>query len=133
MPPRHAALLKLGERRNSEGKAITNKILLSIPVSEYRIVRPALEYLVLTRHERLHEPGEGPQFVYFPNNGLLSLVVVTSDGRSVEAGIAGKEGIVGLADAFGLTCNPIREVVQISGDAFKIEVGTMEALLRSAP
>ena len=133
MALRDMPLVRVGERTNSEGKAIANKILLAIPPSEYRLVRPCLEYVVLTRRETLHEPRESPEFVYFPNGGLLSLVVVTMNGRTVEAGIAGKEGIVGLASVVGLTRNPLREVVQISGDGFQVRTGELQQLLRSAP
>jgi CRP-like cAMP-binding protein len=130
---RGVALVQVDERTTPEGKDVSNKILLTVPISEYRLLRPSLQYVALTRRDSLHEPNEGAQFVYFPNGGLLSLVVVTADGRTVEAGIAGKEGIVGLASAVGLTKNPLREIVQISGDGFKIPVGVFRKLLRTAP
>ena len=124
-------LVQAGERTNIEGKAVTNRILLSIPDDEYTAIRPHLEYLALERHNSLHEPNETPRFVYFPNTGLLSLVVVTTDGRTVEAGIVGKEGIAGLTSAVGLTRNPLREVVQIAGDGFKIGSVALQNALSS--
>jgi CRP-like cAMP-binding protein len=126
-------LVQAGERTNVEGKAVNNKILLTIPDEEYLSVRPHLQYLVLQRHDTLHEPNERTQYVYFPNGGLLSLVVVTADGRTVEAGIVGKEGIVGLASAVGLARNPLREIVQIAGDGFKIAVVVLQKALGSLP
>jgi CRP-like cAMP-binding protein len=127
------ALVQAGERTNTDGKPVTNKILLAIPDAEYRLVRPNLEYLVLQRHDTLHEPTDRPHFVYFPNAGLLSLVVATANGRTVEAGIVGKEGIVGLASAVGLTRSPLREIVQIAGNGFRIPVLVLQNVLRSTP
>src|ERR1700719_5081107 len=124
-------LVQAGERTNASGKAVTNRILLTIPDDEYTTIRPHLEYLALEQHDTLHEPNETPRFVYFPNAGLLSLVVVTEDGRTVEAGIVGKEGIAGLTSAVGLTRNPLREVVQIAGDGFKIEIAALQNALSS--
>jgi CRP-like cAMP-binding protein len=124
-------LVQAGERTNPEGKPVTNRILLSIPDEEYAAIRPHLEYLALERHNTLHEPNETPRFVYFPNAGLLSLVVVTTDGKTVEAGIVGKEGIAGLTSAVGLTRNPLREVVQIAGDGFKIGIAALQNALSS--
>jgi CRP-like cAMP-binding protein len=124
-------LVQAGERTNPEGKPVTNRILLSIPDEEYAAIRPHLEYLALERHNTLHEPNETPRFVYFPNAGLLSLVVVTTDGKTVEAGIVGKEGIAGLTSAVGLTRNPLREVVQIAGDGFKIGTAALQNALSS--
>src|ERR1700730_15119474 len=98
-------LVQAGERTNPEGKPVTNRILLSIPDEEYAAIRPHLEYLALERHNTLHEPNETPRFAYFPNAGLLSLVVVTTDGKTVEAGIVGRGGIGGFALAGGLWGN----------------------------
>jgi CRP-like cAMP-binding protein len=64
---------------------------------------------------------------------MLSLVVVTRDGKTVEAGVVGKEGILGLGPVVGLTKNPLREVVQITGDGFKIPVGVLQNVLQSMP
>ena len=122
-----------GERTNAEGKPVVNKILLSIPDTEFQSLRSDLEFLVQEAHEMLHEANSTPQFVYFPNTGLISIVVVTANGKTVEAGIVGKEGLAGLAPAVGLSRNPLREVVQIAGNGFKIAVGALQAALPSTP
>src|SRR5258706_5741773 len=109
-------LVQAGERTNTSGKAVTNRILLTVPDDEYNAIRPHLEYLALKRHNSVHEPNETPRFVYFPNSGLLSLVVVTSDGRTVEAGIVGREGIVGLASAVRLSWYSPSEGLPLAGD-----------------
>jgi len=126
-------IVQAGERTNPEGKPVTNRILLAIPDDEYALIRPYLEHLQLERHDTLHEPNATPRFVYFPNTGLLSLVVVTVDRKTVEAGIVGREGIVGLASAMGLPRNPLREIVQISGHGFKIRIETLQNMLGSTP
>jgi len=122
-----------GERTNKDGKPVSNKILLAIPHSEYLSVRPHLEFVELPHHRILHDPHESLHFVYFPNRGLLSLVVVMENGETVEAGIVGKEGIAGIPSAVGLRRNPIREVVQIAGDGFRIRVRVLQDALRSTP
>ena len=122
-----------GERTNSEGKPVSNKILLAIPDSEFLAVRGHLKFAELPPHHVLHEPNESLHFVYFPNGGLLSLVVVMESGETVEVGIVGKEGFAGIPSAVGLRRNPFREIVQIAGDGFKIEVDALQDLLRSSP
>lgn len=71
--------------------------------------------------------------MYFPNSGLISLLVATSDGKAVEAGMVGNEGVVGVAAAVGLTLSPLRHVVQIAGEGFRIKVGVLQNLLKSCP
>lgn len=61
------------------------------------------------------------------------MVVVLSDGKTVEAGLIGKEGIVGLAGVAGRKRSQLREVVQISGDGFRIRIGALRSILESVP
>ena len=133
MARRNVQPLQSGERTNTEGKPVSNKILLAIPHSEYLALRAHLEFVELPHHRVLHEPNESLHFVYFPNGGLLSLVVVMESGETVEVGIVGKEGIAGIPSAVGLRRNPFREVVQIAGDGFKIKVDALQDTLRSTP
>ncbi len=120
------------ERRDATNKRVKNRILLAIPDNEFWALRPHLEAMELTSHRILHEAHEVLQYAYFPNDGLLSLVVVLAEGKTVEAGIVGKEGVVGLPALAGLSRSPLREVVQISGDGLRIAVSTMRELLATA-
>lgn len=89
-------ILQSGERTNAAGKPVSNKILLSVPNTEYRAIRPFLEYLALPSHLTLHEPSEKLEYVFFPNGGLISLIVPMKDGQTVEAGVVGNEGPSGV-------------------------------------
>jgi len=122
-----------GERTNAAGKPVSNKILLSISDSDYGSLRPHLEYVSLPNHLVLHEAGGKLEFAYFPNRGLISLVVVMSNGKTAEAGIVGNEGFTGILAAVGLSREPLQAVVQITGDGFRVEVGALQNILESAP
>jgi len=101
--------------------------------SEYRSLRPHLEYLGLPNHLVLHEAGGKLEFAYFPNRGLISLVVVMKDGKTAEAGIVGNEGFTGTQATVGLSRGTLQAVVQITGDGFRVEVGALRNTLESAP
>jgi CRP-like cAMP-binding protein len=122
-----------GERTNGEGKPIGNKILLSLSGAEYHKIRVHLEYVSLPQALSLHEPSERLKYGYFLNRGLVSMVVSTNGGRGVEAGVVGCEGLVGTPLAVGLERSPLREVVQIEGDAFRIGGEELQGVLREAP
>jgi len=122
-----------GERSNGASKPVTNKILLSIPHHEFRTIRPHLEYCSFPSHLTLHEPTEILRFVYFLNSGLVSLIVPMEDGQTVEAGVVGSEGAAGVPIAVGLLRSPVREIVQISGDGFRISAIAMFKILKSTP
>jgi CRP-like cAMP-binding protein len=125
--------LQSGERTNPDGKPVSNKLLLSIADSEYSPLRPHLEYVSLPNHLVLHEAGGKLEFVYFPNRGLISLVVVMKDGKTAEAGIVGNEGFTGTLAAVGLNRSPLQAVVQITGNGFRVKVRALQNTLESAP
>jgi CRP-like cAMP-binding protein len=128
--PNRAQVPHEGERTNAAGKPIKNKILLWIPDGEFRELRPYLEFEALPSHFSLHGPGEKLVSVYFPNSGLISMVIETEDGRTVEAGVIGKEGVAAMPLVVGMTRSPLREVVQIAGEGFHLDVGALHATLR---
>ena len=127
------AVILPGERTNFEGRPITNRILLALPDSEFQSIRPLLSFEYLPSHTSLHEPGEKLEFMHFPNSGLVSIVVVTREGKTVEVGVTGNEGLVGTPALVGLTRYPHRAVVQIAGDGFRIRVDAMRNILPSSP
>jgi CRP-like cAMP-binding protein len=122
-----------GERTNSAGKPVRNKLLLAIPDDEFRSVRSHLQFVDLPHHFTLHQPHRTVRFAHFPNAGLISLVVELRDGRSVEAGLLGNEGASGMAAILGLSRSPLREIVQIAGDGFRVRVDPLRDLLPSTP
>src|ERR1700691_851294 len=122
-----------GRRTDASGRPVSNKIVLSIPDHEFRATRPYLEYFRMPDRFSLHEPDEKVRFAYFPNTGLISLLAATKDGKTVEAGMVGSEGVVGISTVVGLTRNILREIALISTDGFKVEAGAMPNILKSAP
>ncbi|MGC1370520.1 MAG: Crp/Fnr family transcriptional regulator [Candidatus Sulfotelmatobacter sp.] len=133
MESKSSRVVQSGERTNTQGKPVSSLILLSISDSDYSSLRPHLEYVSLPNHLVLHEAGGKLEFAYFPNRGLISLVVVMKDGRTAEAGIVGNEGFTGTLAAVGLSRSPLHTVVQITGDGFRVEVGALQNALESAP
>src|ERR1700689_5295192 len=120
------------ERTNIDGKPVTNKLLLAMPDNEYELMRQDLTYVDLPSHLSLHEPTQNIEFVYFPNRGMVSQVVVTKDGRTVEVGVVGNEGYVGAGLAAGLSRSSVREIMQVAGDASRMMGNALQRILRSA-
>jgi CRP-like cAMP-binding protein len=110
-----------------------NLLLLAMPAREYDLIRPYLESVALPHHLILQQPAEKIEFAYFLNEGLASLVVLTSDGRSVEVAIVGKEGMVGTALAVGLREEPCRAIMQMPGNGVRIKSDVLEKMLLVAP
>jgi CRP-like cAMP-binding protein len=133
MSGKNFRVVQTGERTNVDGKPVRNKVLLAMPDNEYQMMRSDLMYIDLPHHLSLHEPTQKIEFVYFPNRGMVSQVVVTKDGRTVEVGVVGSEGYVGAGLAVGLSRSSVREIVQIAGDGFRMMGNALQRILRSAP
>ena len=97
------------------------------------MLRDYLEPLDLPPQHILHEAGAKIDYAYFLNDGMASLVVLTSDGRSVEVAIVGKEGIVGTPLVVGLNRGPHRAIMQIVGSGLRVKSAVLMDTLRSAP
>lgn len=133
MESKDLRLVKSGERTNALGKPVSNLILLSMSDADYTALRPHLEYVSLPNHMILHEGSGKLEFVYFPNRGMISLVVVMKNGKTAEAGIVGNEGFTGTPASVGLSRSPLQAVVQITGDGFRIGVEALQNTLESTP
>ncbi len=57
---------------------------------------PHLERVTLQSGPQLYESGQSIQYAYFPESALISLLSVSEDGETVEVGLVGNEGIVGM-------------------------------------
>ena len=61
----------------------------------------------------LTESGDEVDQVYFPHNGMLSLLAVLRDGKAIETATVGREGVVGAMAGLGLYKSLVRVVVQM--------------------
>src|SRR5208337_5511797 len=115
---------------DGDGNHIHNEILLGLPPKERETLFSKLEFVRLKTRLVLHEPGDTLKSAYFPNSGLVSILSVFPDGKSVEVGLVGKEGFVGLPLVAGFRTAPTRAVTQIEGSAFRVEGETLVGILQ---
>ena len=116
-----------------DGHSMHNEILLGLPRKECEAMLEKMELLEMRTHEVLNEMGEPIGQCYFVNSGLASILTVLSDGKSVEVGLVGKEGFVGLPLVVGLTTSATRAVTQIAGTAYRVSAPDLSKLLRTCP
>jgi CRP-like cAMP-binding protein len=95
-----------------------NKLLSSLP-HDSREWLQLLEPVKLRSGMVLYEPDEDIQHVYFLSNALVSIISMNSEGGTVEIGLVGNEGMVGVPVILGGVA-PYRAIVQMGGDAFRI-------------
>lgn len=90
-----------------------NRLLATISRDTFSLFDRHLKTVDLKQGEILHEPEESVERVYFPESGMISLLVVTKDGAGIEAAIIGREGAVGLHRGLGKRRAFTRAVTQV--------------------
>jgi CRP-like cAMP-binding protein len=120
-------------RTDGGGNHIHNEILLGLSSKECEPLLLELELVRLKVHQVLHETGDALKSAYFCNTGMVSILSVFPDGKSVEVGLVGKEGFVGLPLVAGFKTAPNRAIAQIDGTAFRVDAKTLAAFLAKSP
>lgn len=118
---------------DGDGNHIHNQILQDLPYREAELVLPQLEFVRLGVHHMLHDTGDTLKSAWFVNSGMISILSVFPDGKSVEVGLVGKEGFVGLPLVAGFRTASTRAIAQIEASAFRIDSEKLAGLLRQCP
>lgn len=111
-----------------------NYLLESIPQQEYALLEPHLKEVPLKQGLILHEQGDEIEHVYFPNSGMVSVVVVLADGeQSVETATVGREGAVGAIAGLGPRKSTARAIVQVAGNAVRLPARQLQNAVARSP
>ena len=110
---------------NDSRAKIENRLLAALPKKDYKRLAAHLEHVTLNFSEVLYEPGDTIEYVYFPNNGVVSLLSTVEDRSTLEIGIIGNEGMVGISVLFGVKTSPNRALVQGEGSAMRMKAAAL--------
>ena len=120
-------------RVDSDGNVVNNKILLNLSREEFDPVLSKLELVRLKLHQIIYEAGETIKSGYFVNDGVISVLAVQPDGKSVEIGLIGSEGFAGLPLLVGYSSSPTRLITQGDGTAYRCDAETLRQLVSQFP
>jgi CRP-like cAMP-binding protein len=110
--------------------SIPHKILAALPPEEYNRLLEHLTPVPLPLGETLYKTEERIKNVYFVNSGVVSLVANMQDGGSVEVGLVGNDGMVGLSVVLGDDISPNQAIVQIAGEAMRMRADKLRKELK---
>lgn len=117
--------------------AVGNRLLASLPRKDRQRIVAGCESVDLPIGAILAEPGERIRHVYFPTESFISLTTPTDTGTTLEVGLVGNEGMLGISLILGVDVAPLHALVQGEGTAlrtntasFRRELGQSRALER---
>lgn len=119
---------------HTQMKRVTdNYILKAIPDDEYEMMLPDLEEIKLQIEEVINYPYQPIPFVLFPNNSMVSVIASTPDGQLSEAGVIGREGILGISIVLGSDTAPHENTIQLPGTALRMPTKSIRGYFKQCP
>jgi len=105
----------------THGALPTNRLLATLPKKEYQRLLPNLEEIPLLFEQIVFEAGAPILDVYFPTSGVVSLLAAAEERATLEVGLVGREGMVGLPVFMEVKTSSNRAVVQGAGSALRMK------------
>lgn len=109
-----------------------NLLLASLPDDERERLAPYIKHTVLEYQQVLIEPNKEITDIYFPYDAITSTIQEMSNGDSVETGLMGIEGFVGVQLWLHARTTPTRTLIQVPGEAHHMRATDFLRLVRNA-
>jgi CRP-like cAMP-binding protein len=98
-----------------------NRILGALPGEDYARLAQYLDLVTLAGQKVLYRENEEQRYLYFPVSGTVCLVQTSREGVPTELAVVGNDGVIGVSHLLGGATAPRRAVVQVAGQAYRME------------
>ena len=115
-----------------QGSTVRNRLLSALSPDDFALIQPKLEQMPLDLEAVLIEAHKPIQHVVFPETGIVSTIANTDEG-SIEVGLVGREGFVGVPIILGTNKTPHTSLVQGAGKALRISPDDLRAAIQTRP
>jgi len=112
---------------------VQNRLLEALPAEDFALIAPQLSQVDLERGRLLYDPGDLIDVVYFPHDGVISLMTLMANGAAIESATIGREGALGLMAAVGPRQSLSRALVQTPTRASRLGAATLHEAWEKSP
>src|SRR5688500_13975243 len=113
--------------------SLQNRLLDSLPGEDHALVQPHLLQVDCERGRLLYDPGDQIEHIYFPHDGVISLMTLMENGAAIESTTIGPEGALGLMAAVAPRQSLSRAIVQTPLRAAKISAERLHEAWERSP
>lgn len=110
-----------------------NRLLATLPRKDRQRFLANCQTVELGFSEILAEPGERIRYVYFPTASFISMIATVDQQPSLEVGLIGDEGMLGISLILGATTAPLHALVQGAGPALRMPAAAFRRELEQSP
>ena len=113
--------------------ANANGLIAALPRKDREHLLAGCERVELAFADLICEPGDRIRHVYFPVEGFISLLTPRDGCTSLEVGLVGNEGMLGVTLMLGIDVSPFRALVQGSGASMRMDAASFLRELACSP
>jgi CRP-like cAMP-binding protein len=110
-----------------------NLLLASLSAKVGELLWPHLKTVELRQGELLARSQEDIKRVYFPHSGIVSFMVEMRDGRMIQTGMVGRDGVVGAIPALDDRVSLNEIIVHVPGEASVVDADRVRAAAQASP
>ena len=115
------------------GATDQNLLLCSLSAGDRAEIEPHLARAPIQLHQIIEVPDRPVITVVFPISGVGSTIALGVDGRRIEAGLFGREGMSGSVILMGGDRSPNETVMQLEGEGLYIDAGRLRDAMDARP
>jgi CRP-like cAMP-binding protein len=107
-----------------------NHLLSALKPSDFSQVARNLTRVRVRSKQIIYKPNAPLDFVYFPENTVLCLLTLMSNGDSIESATVGREGASWISSSVGARSMPCETIAVHEGTALKLAVEALDRELK---
>ena len=111
---------------------LSNQLLGFLSAKDRNLLNPNLKRLPLVLRQSLEKANQPIENVYFPEDGIASVVGGSESVGQIEIGIIGKEGMTGLMVVMGNDRSPYDTFVQVAGSALVLSAKNLRSAMKQS-
>lgn len=109
-----------------------NELLANLSADLYTELEPFMQKVSFSRGQSVFEVGSEIDYVYFPDNVIVSRLALLEDGSMIEVGMVGPEGMLGVRALMGVGKTECRTLAETDGTAARIDAKTLKQFFNSS-
>ena len=110
-----------------------NRLLAALTAEDFNLLKPHLTVVDLIQNEIVFEGGRPAEYVWFPHEGVISIVATDAEGGAVEVATVGREGMTGIPLVLGSDSMSSDAMVQVSGAGSRMETSAFRDAIEASP